>query len=107
MGDSLYTYIANQQSLERKRAEDWHKAVARLSITFEAEHGGGYPDCLKDMTPKQRMNTLRGLGYRLMERYEIDVSAPGQPPDYQPWARITGRITVNLADGWVCREVDV
>lgn len=101
MGDSLYMYIADQQSLERKRAEDWHKAVARLSITFEAEHGGGYPDCLKDMTPKQRMNTLRGLGYRFMELYEIDVSAPGQSPDLEPWVRIAKNIVVCLTTGWV------
>ena len=100
----MRTYIANQQSRERKRAEDWQRAVDRLSVTFEAQHGGGYPDCLRELTPNQRLSTLRTLGFRVVEQYTIDVSAPGQPPDYQPWARITGRITVNLADGWVCQR---
>lgn len=101
--ESYLIWETEQAEAQRKRAEDWQRAVDRLSITFEAQHGGGYPDCLRELTPNHRLNTLRALGFRIVEQYTIDVSAPGKPPECQPWARISGKIAVNLADGWVCQ----
>ena len=105
--DAMQDYFARERAREKKRAQDWQRAVDRLSITFEAQHGGGYPSCLKRLTPDERRRLLRRLNFKIKEEYTIDVSAPGQKPDYEPWVRLSGRIAVNLADGWVCREVDV
>lgn len=88
---------------EKQKAENWQRAVERLSVEFEADHGGGYPDCLKGLTPDERVEKLRALGFRVKGHFTLDVGPIEGPPEYQPWIRISGRIAVNLSDGWVSR----
>ena len=100
------TWQELQREKDLKRAADWQLAVDKLQVTFEAEHGGGYPECLKELTPKERLRYLRELGFRVRERYVFrdDDHWPGKPEDTQ-WARLTGGISVNLTDGFVCKGV--
>lgn len=83
---------------------EWDKELARCEIIFLADHGGGYPDALAGdhFTPDDRLDILRGLGYRVSERYEMP--APGRDADkLWPWVRLTNGVAVCLQDGIVSR----
>ena len=95
---------AEYRRREQEKAAAWLKAVERLQVEFEATHGGGYPDCLKDMDPEQRLQTLRRLGFRVREQFTISTGALGAPK-LESCAYLYGRIFVNLADGWVNEEL--
>lgn len=82
--------------------EQWELVQARAEVLFLADHGGGHPDCLSGdgMTPADRRVTLRRLGFRVAEEYEM----PGRDWDeLQPWVRLTNDVAVSLADGFVSR----
>lgn len=86
---------------------EWDKEVARCEIIFLADHGGGYPDVLagSGLDAEDRLNILRGLGYRVSEHYEM----PGIGPDAHkmwPWVRLTNDVAVCLQDGIVSRHRD-
>ena len=89
------TILAESRAREEQQARDWTLAVNWLEIVFEAWHGGGYPACLAEGTPERRLAVLRELGFRVRERFEVEG---------EPWARLSGGISVNLADGWVHRR---
>ena len=96
---------AERQRREQKRAADWQRAVERLQVEFEARHGGGFPDCLKDLAPEQRLRKLRDLGFRVREQFTVDAGDLGAPK-LESCAHLYGRIYVNLTDGWVNEEWD-
>lgn len=88
------TILAEARALEKQRAHDWPLALDRLHVTFEADHGGGYPPCLAEGTPESRLAYLRELGFRVRERFEVEGAQ---------WVRLTCGISVCLSDGWVHR----
>lgn len=92
----------------RKEAA-WQKAVDKLSITFEADQEtGGYPDILASAGSEEaRLGVLRDLGFRVLERWKMDNSLPGQPEELWSWVRVSGGISVSLADGYVIRQPGV
>ena len=104
MSENLRSILNREREEQRRLAQDWQQAVDKLSIMFWAGHGGGYPDCLKDRTPQERLRILRGMGFKVKERFEVDISAPGGPPDYEQWVRITKYISVSLSAGFVCKS---
>lgn len=83
-----------------KRAEDWPKAVDKLHITFEASHGGGYPQCLVSLTSEgDRLCHLRALGFRVRRHFRFAAT------DYtgeEHWVELSGGIVCCLTNGWVC-----
>lgn len=91
--------MADEQDLERRAA--WQQAVSKLEVQFEADHGGGFPECLKGLTPDQRVRSLRDLGFRVKEFFHVNTALDFEPPRYESWVRISGGISVNLDDGWV------
>lgn len=86
---------------KQERLAAWQKAVAKLEVQFEADHGGGTPDCLAGLTPDQRLATLRDLGFRVKEHFHVNTALLGEPPHYEAWVRLFGGIAVSLEDGWV------
>ena len=61
--DVIAEIRAERAAKEAKRAEDWPKALDKLYITFEASHGGGYPQCLAALgSEEERLRYLRELG---------------------------------------------
>lgn len=89
---------------EARRAEDWAKALDKLSVTFEAGHGGGYPDCLKGKKPMERLSHLRSIGFRVREQYDMPADPVIGPEVDQLWAVLSGGIAVCLTDGFVCQR---
>lgn len=87
-----------------QRALDWQRALDKLSVTFEADHEGGFPQCLKDKAPTERLDTLRSLGFRVKEQFESDNALPGDPPDMHLCGYLMGGIYVDLTEGWVHRR---
>lgn len=85
-----------ERERRRQRAADWQRAVAKLSVEFEAAQGGGYPEELKGLLPDERLKLLKALGFRVVRRFTIED---------EEWADISGKICVNLTDGWVGRSV--
>lgn len=76
-------------------AAEFSLAVDKLELSFIAKHGGGYPDCLKNMTPNERLRYLSKVGYRVKkDRVVIEDNT---------WADISNSITVCLTDGFVCK----
>ncbi len=88
------TMLAEARALEKQRAHDWPLALDRLHVTFEADHGGGYPPCLAEGTPESRLAYLEELGFQVQEQFEVRG---------ETWVRLTCRICVKLSDGWVYR----
>lgn len=87
-------------------AAEWALAVEKLSVTFTAAHGGGWPPCLIDKTAEERIVLLRKMGFRVKRRYEIDeLGKSGETLRTNQWADLSGGISVNLSDGWVWGEV--
>lgn len=86
----------SEQECRRQRAA-WQRAVAKLSVEFEAAQGGGYPEALRDLLPNERLAFLKGLGFRVVRRFTIED---------EEWADISGKICVNLTDGWVGRRAE-
>ena len=82
---------------ERQRAAAWQVAVAKLSVEFEAAQGGGYPEELKGYLPHERLGLLKALGFRVVRRFTVEDEA---------WVEISGKICVNLKDGFVGRRAD-
>lgn len=83
-----------------KRAEDWPRAVDRLHITFEASHGGGYPQCLVDRaTEGERLRYLRELGFRVRRHFRFVETADTRK---EHWVELSGGIVCSLSNGWVC-----
>lgn len=94
------------EEAKAKLAAKWALAVDKLSVTFTAEHGGGYPPCLERLSPQARLVRLRGMGFRVLRTWEIDDRVgQDEPPELVPWATLSGGICVNLSDGWVSAEV--
>ena len=102
-------FLAAEARKEAERAAAWQKAVDKLSITFEADQkNGGCPAILVSArSEEERIKVLRGLGFRVLERWEMDYSSPGCAPDMRLWIRISGNISVSLSDGFVCRPSGV
>lgn len=86
----------SEQECRRQRAA-WQRAVAKLSVEFEAAQGGGCPEALRDLLPNERLAFLKGLGFRVVRRFTIED---------EEWADISGKICVNLTDGWVGRRAE-
>lgn len=88
------------------RAE-WDKEVARCEIIFLADHGGGWPDALSGpgLTPEDRLDILRGFGFRVSEHYEMEGTGPDADKLW-PWVRMTNSVAVCLQDGFVTRNLD-
>ncbi len=83
-----------------KRAEDWPRAVDRLHITFEASHGGGYPQCLVDRaTEGERLRYLRELGFRVRRHFRFVETADTRKAH---GVELSGGIVCSLSNGWVC-----
>lgn len=83
-----------------KRAEDWPRAVDKLHITFEASHGGGYPQCLVDRaTEGERLRYLRELGFRVRRHFRFVETADTRK---EHWVELSGGIVCSLSNGWVC-----
>ena len=92
--DWTATLRAEARAQEEQRAHDWPLFLDRLHVTFEADHGGGYPPCLAEGTPESRLAYLEELGFRVQEQFEVRG---------ETWVRLTCRICVKLSDGWVYR----
>lgn len=82
----------------------WIADCDRREILFLADHGGGWPDVLAapGLDVKAREDVLRGLGFRIAERYEME--GMGTDNDMWPWVRLTNDIAVCLQDGFVSRH---
>lgn len=95
---------AEHEAIEARRAADWRRALDKLTVAFEADHGGGYPDCLKGRIPMERLAYLRSLGFRVREQYDQPADPVLGPDMDQVWAVLSGGIAVCLTDGFVCRH---
>ena len=83
-----------------KRAEDWPKAVDKLHITFEASHGGGYPQCLAALgSEEERLRYLRELGFRVRRHFWFETTDDTRE---EHWVELSGGIVCCLTNGWVC-----
>ncbi len=84
--------------------ERWAREVARQEILFLADHGGGWPSVLagRCLNAEARRDVLRGLGFRVCERYEM----PDNDDILVPWVRLTNGVAVCLQDGFVSRNRD-
>ena len=85
-----------EQERRRQRAAAWQRAVAKLSVEFEAAQGGGYPEALRGLLPNERLALLKALGFRVVRRFTT-------APDGDRWVVLSGRLCVCLADGFVGR----
>ena len=88
-----------------QRDKDWTIAYNRLLVEFEADQGGGWPTCLnvKGMSPDERLQLLRSLGYRVLRKWWVNVAGPDEPERREDWVALPGKLCVNLDDGFVCR----
>lgn len=83
----------NTDERKAKLTAEWALAMDKLSVTFTATHGGGYPPCLRDKTAEKRRTLLMELGFsavRVGEREELEQLVD-----------IGDSIWVNLLSGWV------
>ena len=82
----------------------WIMDCDRREIVFLADHGGGWPDVLAapGLDVDDRLDVLRGLGFKVAERYEME--GMGTDNDMWPWVRLTNDIAVCLQDGFVSRH---
>lgn len=83
--------------------EQWQKAQARVLLEFMADNGG---DCLEHTekglaTVEERVQLLRSLGYRVVERYEIDSCNPKDPDETEQCCYISHGMWVNLSSPYV------
>lgn len=101
---TLAEFDAERAIREARRAEDWAKALDKLSVTFEAGHGGGYPDCLKGKKPMERLSHLRSIGFRVWKQFDQPADPVMGPEVDQLWAVLSGGIAVCLTDGFVCQH---
>lgn len=94
----LYAASLKNEERERqlRRQAAWQRAVAKLSIEFEAAQGGGCPEELKGLLPDERLKLLKALGFRVVRRFTT-------VPDGDCWVVLSGRLCVCLADGFVGR----
>ena len=92
-----FDWEKSEWKCQRQRAMAWRAAVAKLSVEFEAAQGGGYPEALRGLLPNERLALLKGLGFRVVRRFTIED---------EEWADISGKICVNLTDGWVGRRAE-
>ena len=85
--------------------ESWQKVLARCELMFLADNGGGYPDCLAGLSPEEQARTLRSLGFRVREYYQmpIDLTRPEAPDNLEPWIHLTNGVGVSLDHGFVSR----
>lgn len=85
--------------------ESWQKVLARCELLFLADNGGGCPDCLAGLSPEEQVRTLRSLGFRVREYYQmpIDLTRPEAPDNLEPWIRLTNGVGVSLNHGFVSR----
>ena len=85
--------------------ESWQTVLARCELMFLADNGGGYPDCLAGLSPEEQARTLRSLGFRVQEFYQmpIDLTRPEAPDNLEPWIRLTSGVGVSLNHGFVSR----
>lgn len=96
--DVIAEIRAERAAKEAKRAEDWPKALDKLYITFEASHGGGYPQCLAALgSEEERLRYLRELGFRARRHFHV-VTNGGD----EHWVELSGGIVCSLSNGWVC-----
>lgn len=102
---AAYDWQLAEKERRHKRAQAWTMAVMRLEVEFEAAQGGGCPQCLKNMSPEERLGLLKALGFKVLKRFTIDGALCGQKPQWELCAFISGGLFVNLADGWVNRRV--
>lgn len=102
--ETLAETMDRMSAEDAQREADWKKAVDKLSIAFEADHSGGYPECLQDLRPMGRLAVLRSLGYRVRSTYEINVALYGEPEEMHTYVRLSGGIVVDLTDGFVVRQ---
>lgn len=82
----------------------WDRDCDRREIIFLADHGGGWPDVLQppELSPEERLDILRGLGFRVAEHYEMEASDPDKD-EMWPWVHLTNSVAVCLQDGFVSR----
>lgn len=92
-----FDWEKSERERQRQRAAAWQVAVAKLSVEFEAAQGGGYPEELKGYLPHERLRLLKTLGFRVVRRFTVEGEA---------WVEISGKICVNLKDGFVGRRAD-
>lgn len=80
----------------------WDRETDKREILFLANHSGGYPEALSapELTPEGRLDVLRGLGFRVAERYDMPNGQDDYDPPW-PWARLTNGVAVCLQDGFV------
>ena len=101
--DVIAELRAERAAKEAKRAEDWPKALDKLYITFEASHGGGYPQCLVALgSEEERLHYLRELGFRVRRHFRFEAT------DYtreEHWVDLSGGIVCCLTNGWVCDKL--
>ena len=83
----------------------WDRETDRREVLFLADHGGGWPEALSapGLTPEERIDVLRGLGFRVKERYEMPNDKDTYSPPW-PWVRLTNGVGVCLQDGFVSRK---
>ena len=81
----------------------WYLDSERREIFFLADNGGGYPDVLSgpDLNAELRLSILRGLGFRVADRFEMEGAGAGE---MWPWVRLTNGVAICLRDGFVSRH---
>ena len=100
--DFMAKFMAERASREARRAEDWPKALDKLHITFEAEHGGGYPQCLAEWdSEEERLRYLKELGFRVRRHFSYVQTGDTRE---EHWVELYGGIVCGLDDGWVCKS---
>lgn len=98
--DVIAEIRAERATKEAKRAEDWPKALDKLYITFEASHGGGYPQCLAALgSEEERLRYLRELGFRVRRHFWFETTDDTRE---EHWVELSGGIVCCLTNGWVC-----
>ena len=98
--DFMAKFMAERASREARRAEDWPKALDKLHITFEAEHGGGYPQCLAEWdSEEERLRYLKELGFRVRRHFSYVQTGDTRE---EHWVELSGGIVCSLSNGWVC-----
>ena len=85
--------------------ERWQTGLARCERMCLADNGGGCTDCLAGLTAEEQVRTLRSLGFRVREYYQmpIDLTRPEAPDNLEPWIRLTNGVGVSLDHGFVSR----
>ena len=98
--DIMAELQAKWDAQKAKREEDWPKALDKLYITFEAGHGGGYPECLVTLgSEEERLRYLRELGFRVSRHFRFEATDDTRE---EHWVDLSGGIVCSLSNGWVC-----